>query len=248
MTTADLESKITAIATDVQELSKEISIVVVKDSATEQQAIDFLGAIKSRSKRIEELRKFFTQPLNDQVKAINNKFKLQLEPLADLEEKLKSALVKYADEKERLAKIEADRIQAEYEEQQRIEQEKIAEAQRKEAEATAKAEKATSEAARKRAEAAAEAARRAQEKAQAKLDQSVVPLVEAPVKSVRAEGGLFTAKKIWVWEIEDESLLRKSRPDLFILDEKLVTKIVREGTLEIPGLRIFQKTEANMRT
>lgn len=245
--TTELDQKLVAIETDLKEFSSQVQIIEVKDTESEQQAITFLSAIKARYNRIEQLRKFFVQPLNDQVKAINNKFKLQTEPLAKLEDKIKSALILYVEEKERLAQEEADRLRAEQEEKERIDREKLAKALKAEEEARLKAENARSDASRKKAEEMAEKAKQQRLEATAALENQEMVLVEAPEKSVRAEGGLMTAKKIWTFEVVDEKKLRAFRPDLFILDAKAVQTEIRGGEREIAGLRIYQETSINVK-
>lgn len=242
----NLDDKITAIQTDLETLAQQTNIEVI-DDATEQKAIDFLSAVKSRFSRIEQLRKFFVGPLNDQVKAINNKFKMQLAPLEEMEAQVKGVLTNYMREKERKAQEAAEQARKEREAQERIEQEKMEAARRAQEEAMAKASRARSEEKRKELEAKAEAARLEQEEAQKRIDEQVTTLVEAPAKSVRANGGLLVSKKTWTFEVTDEDLLMKKCPNLFVLDTKAVNALIQGGEREIPGLKIFQETSVNLR-
>jgi hypothetical protein len=76
-------------------------------------------------KTIEEIRNFFVRPLNNQVKAINEKFKLLTQPLADKKQQLSDSLLAWRKEEQlKLAEAEA--------EQRRIYEEKQAKARTEE--------------------------------------------------------------------------------------------------------------------
>lgn len=242
----NLDDKITAIQTDLETLAQQTNIVVV-DDATEQKAIDFLSAVKSRFSRIEQLRKFFVGPLNDQVKAINNKFKMQLAPLEEMEAQVKKVLTDYMREKERKAYEAAEKARKEREAIEAEEFRKQEEALRKETEAANAALAEKNKKKRAALEAEAEKARLERLASQEVLDQQVTTLVEAPAKSVRANGGLLISKKTWTFEVVDEDLLMQKCPNLFILDTKAVNALIQGGEREIPGLKIFQETSVNLR-
>lgn len=242
----NLDDKITAIQTDLETLAQQTNIVVV-DEETEQKAIDFLSAVKSRFARIEQLRKFFVGPLNDQVKAINNKFKMQLAPLEEMEAQVKGVLTNYMREKERKAHEAAETARREREAIEAAELQKQEEALRIETEAANAALAEKNKKKRAALEAQAEFARLERLASEEKLDQQVAPLVEAPAKSVRANGGLLISKKTWTFEVADEEMLRKAHPELFVLDIKAVNARIQNGERAIPGLNIYQETSVNLR-
>jgi hypothetical protein len=103
------DEKIVAIEQDVAQLIKGVDAVVIQSDPQQTEAIDMLSKIKGRLKRIEDLRKFFVQPLNDTVKKYNNQFKLQTEPLEKAEKVLKAGLLNYQNWKDEQARIEAEK-------------------------------------------------------------------------------------------------------------------------------------------
>jgi hypothetical protein len=66
-------------------------------------ASEFLARVKDKLKSIESMRDYFVRPLNNQVKDINNMFKMQSEPFVIMEKLIKGEIVKYHEEQERIA-------------------------------------------------------------------------------------------------------------------------------------------------
>ena len=98
------ESKILEIKKDVAGLEKKMETIAVTEERHVVEATEFLASIKGRIERVEELRKFFVGPLNEQVKTINGMFKEQLAPLAAIDEKVRSVVSAY-----KLAEIKKER-------------------------------------------------------------------------------------------------------------------------------------------
>lgn len=225
----------------------EIQSLTVTNEETKVNAVTFLGEIKKRHKAVDERRKQRVEPLNAEVKEINNSYKVWLEKLEKAARILNDSLIQYHDEQERKARIEAERLRKEQEEKERIEAERIA------------ALKAEEERLRKEAEAAKDEEEKARLKWEAdnKQDEAVkaedalavidVPVVAEPEKTVRTGSGVFSVKKVWKWEVENEATLRKAHPELFILDEKAVNKLVQNGEREIAGLKVFQVSQGATR-
>lgn len=91
-----IEEKLKVIHLDIENFTKEVdSDIVISTDQDNERVAEYLGQIKKRRNRIEDLRKKFVQPLNDQVKFINNTFKKEISPLDELEEALKSSMVTY---------------------------------------------------------------------------------------------------------------------------------------------------------
>lgn len=91
-----IEEKLKVIHLDIEGFAKEIDDGITISSEEENEKVaEYLGQIKKRRNRIEELRKEFVQPLNDQVKFINNKFKKEISPLDTLEKSLKNSMASY---------------------------------------------------------------------------------------------------------------------------------------------------------
>ena len=61
----------------------------------------------------------------------------------------------------------------------------------------------------------------------------------APPKTTFAEVGTASRKQNWKWELVDLSLVPQQ---YLMLNESLVGKVVRAGTREIPGIRIYPES------
>lgn len=200
----------------------------VENDEQSQHAAKFLGDLKGELKRLEDMRKQLTTGLNDTLKKINNSFKLRSDPLKQADVIVKRKLGAYMDEQRRIQEVEAEKARAEQEEAEKK--------AREEAEkAAAEAAKIKDETERKKAE--EEAAKKAEEAEQIKNQE---PEVEAATTSVRTDAGLVSSKQVWTFEVEDKS---KVPEEFKIVDEKAVRKAVNGGERNIPGIKIFQKTE-----
>lgn len=73
----EIETKVATIESDVQTFEEKAKAMVINTAEDNNQATEILGVLTKRKKSIEEARKFFVDPLNAQVKAINAKFKPQ---------------------------------------------------------------------------------------------------------------------------------------------------------------------------
>ena len=222
MADSEMSEKLEAIKTDVLALKEKAAVTEITDADTEAQAIDFIKQIKVRTNRIDELRLFFVRPLNTQVGTINGMFKAQIEPLEEIEKGLKAKLKIYVDEQDRIAREQAEKV-------------------RKEQEAAAEKLRKKNEAARKKAE-------KENKPAPEPEIAPVAEVAEAPKQSTRTESGaLATIKKVWKWKVTDYIKLRIEHPDLFVLDEKAVNKLVADGERDIPGVEIYQESQIAVR-
>ena len=73
-------------------LSKLESVMSITDAEGEARASEFMLQIQRRYKLVDDKRKQYVQPLNDQVKVINNDFKMILGPLDEALKHVKTAL------------------------------------------------------------------------------------------------------------------------------------------------------------
>lgn len=224
-----------------EKIEKDLAIIVreskgitITNEEENYRASEFLSKIKGRKKRLEELRTSITKPLNDALKATNNRFKMFAEPLDEAEQQVKWAIGAYAEMQEKIAreialaaelkrKEEADRL------------EKEAEAKRKEAEMLAKNAKTKED--------QENAARLAEEafKAQAEAETAMTPVeVAAPKTSTRTESGMVFTKKVWTFEIVNEAEI----PRFFLeVNSTAIRKAITGGEREIKGIRIYQETQ-----
>ena len=221
-----------------------------------------LRRVKDAQKRLDELRKSMTRPLDAAKKAIMDFFRAPEDKLAKAEAGIKRAMVTYQDEQERLrreeqrraeeaARRERERLAEQAREAERKAREK-AEAERKAAEeARQAAEKAAAEGraeeARKAAAAAAAAEARAaatEAKAAEKVEaiETRAAAVVAPIIQREAPkvAGVAT-REVWRFEITDPSKIN----DAFKMpDEQKIRKQVAAlkgdaAAIIGPGVRIW---------
>jgi hypothetical protein len=92
------------------------------------------------------------------------------------------------------------------------------------------------------------AAKIAEEQAKAKLEKREAEIVIPPpaIIQTQTKGSTSTAssRKVWKYEIVDES---KIPDEYFVLDESKIKNMIRAGTREIPGVRIYEDFEISVR-
>jgi len=224
-----VEDRVKVIQADSEQLAADVEACCVVDQETNEKAAEYLGGIKARLKRVDELRKELTQPLNDQIKKINNMFRPRIEDLKKIEEAVKAAICRYMDEQEHKANEEARKLR----EQQEAEQKK---AQEEAAKIRLKSQKFEDEEQKKKLE--------EQAKKTEQLPFANIQVAKTAPTTVRTQNATISQKKVWCYTVIDEALLRKKRPEFFILDEKALSKYVREvrEETEIDGIKIYQKS------
>lgn len=219
-----LSTKLVAIEQDVRSMEERVKAITISNDDDYASASKLVLDIAARTKRIDALRKEFTGPLKDQVKVIDNKFKMQIEPLEKIDTILREKMLAYYEAKERAAREEAAKREAEL---ARIN----AEIEAKKAEA---AEMSAKE-------------KKAADKEVAKLEQSVVALDEpviAPERTTRLAEGTVSMKKVWDFEVVDITMVPV---DLLTVDSARIRKMIDMGDRNIPGINIFQKTSLSAR-
>jgi uncharacterized membrane protein YqiK len=224
-------SEQSVVPVEVQKTVEETSVMakgydnyVITTQPDYSGAGDDLKCIKAKTKEIDDLRKSITRPMDDAKAKVMEFFKKPLDFLAKAENSVKSAMLTYQQEQERIRKEEERRIA----EAQRLEAEKL----RKQAEAEAKKAETL-----KTAKAQENAAARAAElQAQAQAVESTTTVVPSTVEAV---AGIST-KTIWTFEIID---VKKIPREYLIPDEKYIGQMATatKGKKEIPGIRIFSK-------
>jgi hypothetical protein len=236
------------ISATSRQLIEEIRTLKIVNPGDEQLAVDAREKVRVCIKRIEEIKDQAVKPLNEQRNRIFSQAKFYLEPLDQALKAVTKVLNDYMDEQARIAEEKARKLHEEQEKRDQIEREKLAEAQRKQRELEKAAKKAKFEEQENLERQAREEAKKAEE-AQAALDAKQVQMVEAAPKSIRTESGAMATRKLnWTWEVTDMNELYKKRPDLFVVDEKKLNKLVKEGEREIPGVRIYQESTISGRS
>lgn len=102
------DKSVQEIISSVGELENASVSLVITGEKELANASDMLARVAKLRKQLEERRKFFTQPLNDQVKKINNLFKMWSEPLDRIDRKLRDAIAAYRAEAERKRREEEE--------------------------------------------------------------------------------------------------------------------------------------------
>lgn len=211
-------------------------------------AADELRAIKVRANALEEQRTAITGPINKALKAVNDLFRGPAELLALGERTLKSKMLGWDQEQERIA-AEARRKAEEAAAVERRRFEAEAAERQREAEAQAAAAAAAAAAGDDQAASlATAAAQRAHSESQAAA--TTAQLVVAPLVNVERTKavGISTSKKL-DFEVVDLAALVKhiaAHPELINLlkadDVKLRAYVKGVGTAcALPGVRVFEE-------
>lgn len=190
---------------------------VIENEGHLSTGIDLLKSIKERVNAIETERKTWVNPLNEQVKRINAKFKTLSEPLEDarigLNRKVLDCQRKIEDEKRKVAE----------EDRQRREAELLKAAEEKEA-------LGNTEGAEKLLDYATK----------------VVAKVEETGRG-GFTGAKSTVRKTWTYEVTDIKALANARPDLVMVDSGAMRDAIRNELRECAGVRIYQEKSLSIR-
>ena len=95
-----IESEIKPIEAEVLGMKDAAEALVIKTDEDYGKASDVLDVVKTKIKASEKMRKFFVDPLNAQVKAINALFKPQTEYAEEVERIIKGKMKVFYDAKE----------------------------------------------------------------------------------------------------------------------------------------------------
>lgn len=105
-----IDSKLAAAEAGVLELDANVKQLTVSTDADLETAAELLVRIAERKKDIERDRVFFTGPLNQQVKAINERFQKLAQPLVAADTAIRTLVLKYRERQRELARIEQDKL------------------------------------------------------------------------------------------------------------------------------------------
>jgi len=214
----ELNNKLVEIQTESNRVLDTNQKFIIKGEKSLVEASEALVGIKARIKRSEELRTFFVKPLNDQVKAINDRFKLAVQPLKDAETLISGKIIDYRrKENARIA------------EERRAEEER----QRKEFEA---------EQAKKMAE-AKKLKGIEKEMAMAEVPQDFTPEVDLKQKKqIITNAGTLKTRLTWKATVLDEMSVPR---EFLSVDIVKINQAVRSGVREIAGVKIEQVESLN---
>lgn len=211
-------------------------------------AADELKTIKGKSAALEAKRKDLVGPLNDTVKKINDLFRTPLAFLAQAEAALKTGMLTFDDEQERIRREREELARREREAEERRIAAEAAEAQRIADEAAAAAARATTQQEQEQARAAlAEAAAKVEtaQQAHAEIRSMPAPIVAKGTPKVTG----IASKSTWCGECDNFTVLVKAVAEgkapinLLTLDQTQLNKYARaqERAMSIPGCRAVEK-------
>jgi hypothetical protein len=89
------EKEVGALSTKLEKAVAYAEKVTIKTDADQENVVKALVGIETEEKRIDEQRKFFTDPLNEQVKKINAMFKPFVNGLGDAANTLRKKMSAY---------------------------------------------------------------------------------------------------------------------------------------------------------
>lgn len=254
-----------AKAVDIGPYVESAKTITIENAEDAENAIEVLAELKRMAKSLETERKAMADPINQAKNRVQNFFAKLKAPIEEAESILKPKVVAWQDAEERRVKeanAKAEREQREklLAEQKRIDEEReaAAAAARKAAEdaraaseklaAAAEAEnEAESAAAEAEALAAADAAREAAEALAAKREEKPefeLAEREEVVSHVQTSRGSGSRKKRWVAEVFDEQSVPR---EYLMIDQVKINAAVRAGERDIPGVKIFQKSDLAMK-
>jgi len=242
------------LAAQVAQFVRPVSDLTVTDAATNAIASGSLKTIREMLNEIETRRTEITVPLNETLKSVNNYAKQVKQPLEDADAHIRAHMTAYANKlKEEAAALarEAEERRRDEERLVRLEQERVRselEAKRKEQEAAAQKAKeaadlfggAQQEIERKEREAkhAAELLRFEAE-ARFKREQLEREARQQEERRAAEASRPKNTREVWKFEVVDALAV----PDRFkSVNEVAVGAAVRNGTRDIPGIRIFSET------
>ena len=238
--TTTMNNKLIVIQKDTVKLVKTVKDLKIRTANDMVGATNLLSGIVARKKRVEELRKFFVKPLNDQVRKINAEFKTVGEPLANMEANIKKEMVAYR--RMEAEKLEAKRLREELRKRKLWEKEQEKLRKQREREAEKERKKIEKEMLNKKAK-EAELARIEKEK---KIKEEEAQREEFSFddsdfrqqKSIHSENGSVKVRKHWTFKIVDATKVPKK---YFVIDEKLIRADIKAGVRSINGIDIYEE-------
>lgn len=210
-------------------------------------AADELRAIKVRANKLEEQRTSITGPINKALKAVNDLFRAPAEFLAQGERVLKSKMLAWDQEQERIAAIERRKAEEIAAAERRKLEEQAAEQRRQAEEQAALAQKAIAEGNAQAAQLAQANADRAH--AQSQESATTAQLVTAaPITVDKAKAsGISTSKKVDFEVVDLHALVKHvaANPQLLALviadSVKLRAYVKGLGmACQLPGVRVYE--------
>lgn len=206
--------------------------VVVSDKDTQSKAMTSVKDVVGWKKKVEDKRKEMIAPLLERQREINEYAKQLTEPLIEAECHLKKQLIAWDQKLEAERQAELKRIALE------------AERKRKDAEEKAKKEREEAEALEMFGQ--KDDAVRSNLVAQAESERRSVEIDREVRKEEKAvlENKVSGIRTIWKYEVHEESKIPK---EFWMINESAISKAVKSGVREIPGVRIYEEKTMGVR-
>lgn len=109
----DTNVKLVAIREDMKSIYTEVGSLTITDHNSFTAASDVRNKVRKRKTRVDELRKEAIAPFKEEVDRYNNLFRIELDNLDELLNRVDRKLIAYTEEEERKAKEEQARISRE---------------------------------------------------------------------------------------------------------------------------------------
>lgn len=201
------------------QLLAQVPRVEVTDQASNEKATDLIKLIKTSRKKLDDVRKELTGPVDRALKAVNKYFRETAFQEADAAEKdIKGKIAAwYTIERQR--REEEARRRAEAEEAKRLELAEAAEAQGLDAAADAILEGG--------------------------IENAEAEMKAAKMGTTRGQhGGTSSARTVWKWRLTDKDQVPR---EYLTVDNVLVNEAVRNGVRELPGIEIYEDVQIAIR-
>jgi uncharacterized membrane protein YqiK len=239
---------------EAKTLGKMVDELKIENQNHYEGAASLLKAVKDMAKSLEESRKKITTPLDIAKKAVMDLFRQPADDLGTFETEIKSRMIHYQNEQEKIrqekeaklrreAEAEERRLREAKEKQEREWREKE-EAARKELEkqqaliAKAKNDKARAEAEALAAKAKAEAERASAKAEERRIEAASVQVVAPTIASSVSKVAGVSTRKDWKAKVLNPLLVPR---DYLIVDESKLNKVANatKGSLSIPGVQFY---------
>ena len=110
ITTIDQDERVQELSSITHELVRQAQGLEIHDIESDRVAVEFILQVKTARKRWDELRHWFTDPLEAQKKAIIAKFKADDAPLAEAEVIASQKHLRWDREQREIARREEERL------------------------------------------------------------------------------------------------------------------------------------------
>lgn len=208
------DKEVKRVITKIVKMGEEVQTLQISTTEDEKNAVEFTKQIKSGTKKIDDMRKGFTEGARQFVNQVNNFFMPTINKLKEYEKEIKKKMTIY-----RLAIERKNQIQQEEAERKRKKEE---------------------ESYKKKCE-------KANEKGKELPPIQFSKPIDIPQnieKTTKTNDASATYKDVKKWELINISEVPR---EYLILDEKKITKLVKAGIENIPGIRIYETKEISIR-